>query len=142
MEIYNTPESNVEIDKFQSAPSVFWKIFFWIHIVLILFVPFAFIESKELHYLDYIDAAIFLPIVAFCLYCYAYSKRPIGSKIYSVLFYSYFLWAIFYEGVAPYILEVPSYGEEAFIDLWVIIIPVFLIPTLFAQYMLTKPINA
>ncbi|WP_143728963.1 hypothetical protein [Microbulbifer sp. GL-2] len=142
MEIYKAPESNVEIGKIQSTPSVFWKIFFWIHIALILLIPFVFIESSEIHYLDYIDIGIFLPIVIFSLFCYAYSKRPVSTTVFSVFFYLSLPWALFYELIAPYVLGIPSYGEEAVIDFWLVIIPIFLLPTLFAQYSLTKSPNA
>lgn len=137
MEVYKTPESCLDAGNGVKKPNVFWKIFFWIHVLLSLLIPFVIIESSAVHILDYIDILIFSPLVVVCLFCIAYSKMCFTRKVYTAIFYSYVLWSIFYEVIAPYVLGIPAYGETAIFDFWVIVIPIFLVPTWIALYLLS-----
>lgn len=137
MEIYKAPESELEDSPIEKKPNIFWKIFFWLNVALVILIPFVIISAEDIHYFDYIDLVVFFPLVLFCLFCYAYSKRFFQTKVYSVIFYVYGLWAIFYEIISSYILGIPSYGRVAEFDLWILLNLLFLVPTFIALYRLS-----
>lgn len=142
MEVYKPSESSLDTGDGVKKPNVFWKIFFWMNMLLSLLIPFVIMESSAVHILDYIDILIFFPLVVVCLFCVAYSKKIFSRGVYTAIFYLYASWSIFYEVIAPYVLGIPSYGEAAIFDFWVIIIPIFLVPTWVALYLLSRDKSA
>ena len=134
-DIYTTPKANV-LDKEESRniPHVFWRAFFWFHLVLIpLIVVLVVVLSESVGVLDYINLVIF-PFIVLTLFGYGYSKK-IGPNIFwRFLCFAYPIWFIYYEFIAPLVLGVPSYGEKVELDFWLALEPVFGVPACFAIY--------
>lgn len=139
MEAYKPPKSEVLQAEDSFKPHILWKIFFWFHCLIAISIPFMIISSSEVHFLDYVDSMIFFPIMLFSLFCYVYSKKVVSTQTHKLAFYCYILWAIFYDVIAPYVLGISAYGLEPVIDLSVLLIPAFLIPTFVVLYRLTLP---
>lgn len=138
MDVYKAPKSDLGFNLIDNRPNILWRVFFWINVILMLLVPLAIFSSTSIHVLDYIDLFISSPLVLFCLFSYAYSKKTLRPQIYSLCFYTYVLWVILYEVIAPFILGIPSYGEVYVLDSWVLLTLVFVVPSCIAMFRLSK----
>lgn len=138
--IYRSPHSL--LDEGPDTPSThwFWKVFFWINallVPLIFAMPFL---LENLSIFDYLDQAAWL-ISLLALFAFAHSKRLFSRRFWRYYAVFYLLWSLYYAGLAPYLLKLETYGQVSEPDLWSLIDPVFILPTVFCMFLYSRPTN-
>lgn len=118
---YKPPESNLKLDTENiNEPHYLWKIFFWVYAPLTLISVILLLFIENLSIFDYLDMVIYT-IAALGLFGYSFSKALFTQKIWGMFFYLFILWFIFYEVIAPFVLNIPQYGEPAVLDIWLLV---------------------
>ena len=134
-DIYQTPKSELTNDSgIVIKPHGFWKVFFWIHVVLSPLLILMIFTTENISGFDYFDLLTF-PFVLAVLFGYVFSKKIGFRIIWKVSCIIYPLWYVFYEIIAPFFLNLPQYGELATFDAYFIVSPLFAIPTCYALYL-------
>ncbi|MGL6160177.1 hypothetical protein [Microbulbifer sp.] len=134
-DIYKAPSSDLEENtdaKF--SPHGFWKLFFWIHVVLTPLVLLVVIFEENISVYDYIDLSVFLFNLV-VLFGYAFSKKIGGRRFWKGFCFAYIAWVIFYEMVAPFLLDIAQYGDPPTFDMYFVLVPLFTIPTACVIYL-------
>jgi len=131
-DIYKTPESEVGEDE-KVRPHGFWRVFFWVHLVILpilLVMPF-FVENLSVY--DYIDLGTFIGEIVM-LFGYAYSKRIFRASFWKAYLIFYVGWVVAYGFVMPFGFDIPQYGEQTTLDIWFALDPIFYILSISALY--------
>ncbi|TDJ64295.1 MAG: hypothetical protein E2O36_01965 [Proteobacteria bacterium] len=104
---YQSPGADVDSGGQGPENNIWWKIYFWLNIILMImgFMAFPFIEGITLF--DYLDIIVSL-IAIVGLFGFAF-YRPIGD----VVFWRYFFYITLIESFA-YVFVVPLIGYERF----------------------------
>ena len=133
--LYETPKSELlDFEKIKIKVHILWKIFFWIHVLVLPFlIPFL-IKVNTIHILDYIGVLVFL-LNIINLFGYIYSMKLGPNILWRIFCVLYPLWIIFYELISPFILNIPSYGDHTEFNAWLLIPFVFLVPSCIVLYL-------
>lgn len=134
MNIYRAPESELGDGKVLIIPHRFWKFFFWVSVLISALIPLMLMTIDNLNIFDYADLFVFFVGVA-SLYGYVFSRKLGRRVLWRTFSFIYPLWAIFYGVVIAFVLNIPQYGDPAVVDLWLVIDPLFVIPTSIAIYL-------
>lgn len=122
---YKPPASSLETPGGGSKISVWWKVFFWLSLIISVPSALGVASIKGLTLLDYADFALSLVAIV-GLYGFSYGKR-IGN----VVFWRYFFYAVLVEtmiiSVVFPILGLPRYGSAAVTPLYIIEIAIALL---------------
>lgn len=117
MNPYKPPSSSLETPDGKPKNSVWWRSFFWITLIFMLFGVLGLASTKGLTVLDYADFALSL-IAVVGLYGFAYYKRVGNVVFWRYFFYVTLIETMVFSLVFP-ILGVPRYGETT-INYWYI----------------------
>jgi len=116
---YKPPKSNIvseeELNRYY--PSVFWKLYFWLSIVLfsLLFImlglmSLGLIEESAYNLFDGFDMIVWV-IALFAIYGLAWSKKTFTRQFWLIFSHGFALWVLIYTFLFPYVLNMPIYGE-------------------------------